>query len=164
MTTPTNPILDLGWAEWLSLPCLDLPYIAAKVDTGAKTSCIHAFAVEPFEKDGETWLNIGIHPVRGNSTLEVWRQLPATGQRTVRDSGGHEETRWAIQSEIGIGGQSWMADITLTSRDSMQYRMLLGRTAMAGKVRVLPGEQFLLGSPNKEELKQAERAWDAEKA
>lgn len=158
-----HAVIDLGWAEWLALPQLDIPYMAAKVDTGAKTSCIHAFAVEPFDKDGTTWLNIGIHPIQNNNEVEIWRQLPASEQRIVRDSGGHEESRWEIKTEIAIGGQSWNSDITLTSRDSMQFRMLLGRSAMAGNARVLPGKKFLLGNPSEAKLNQATQYWLAEK-
>ena len=158
----TAEMIDLGWCEWLSLPELDIPMIAAKIDTGARTSCIHAFSVEPFQRDGHTWLRIGIHPLPDNDDVEIWRELPAVDQRTVRDSGGHEEQRWVVRSSIGIGDQQWPADITLTNRDAMQFRMLLGRSAMGKAVRVNPGRKYLLGKPTEAELAEQQRVWQSE--
>ena len=91
MTSRTDEKPALGWREWLAFPELGIARIKAKVDTGARTSCLHAFCVEPFEKDGLEWVRIGVHPVQGNTEKEIWSEAPVKDQRTIRDSGGHEE-------------------------------------------------------------------------
>lgn len=154
-----NELLDVGWAEWLAIPELDIPHIAAKIDTGARTSCLHAFAIEPITKQDETWLRFGLHPIKGNTDIEIWRELKAVDQRKVTDSGGHTEERWVVDVTLLIGGQLIRADMTLTNRDNMAYRMLLGRTAMANRIRVNPGRKWLCGKPSAAELAQSTKVW-----
>ena len=144
-------LMMIGWREWVRLPELGLPWIKAKVDTGARTSCLHAFSVEPFEKDGESWIRFGIHPHQDDSKTEVYCESKIIDQRFVTDSGGHQEKRFVISTPIKMGNQQWPIEITLTNRDNMRFRMLLGRTAMQKNVSIDPDASFLLGKPPKSE-------------
>jgi hypothetical protein len=138
-------ILTIGWREWISLPDLDLPKIKAKIDTGARTSCLHAFSVVPFEKEGKEWVRFGIHPYQDDTETEVFSEAAVIDKRIVSDSGGHKEERYVIATNIMLADQRWLIEITLTNRDTMLFRMLLGRTAMENRLVVNPGESFLLG-------------------
>ena len=140
-----NGQVTLGWREWLGLPELGIAHIKAKIDTGARTSALHAFYVEPFERDGEQWVRFGIHPRQGDTEQVVDCEARVVDQRQVTDSGGHRENRFVIQTLIELGGERIEAEITLTDRENMRFRMLLGRTAMRGRCLVAPGQSYLLG-------------------
>ncbi|EGA67166.1 ATP-dependent zinc protease [Vibrio brasiliensis] len=136
--------LLVGWRETLSLPGLGIEEINAKIDTGARTSCLHAFKVESFKKDEALWVRFWIHPMQHNTDIETVCEAKVIDERIVRDSGGHEESRYVIESELRIGGESWPIEITLTNRENMAFRMLLGRTAMHNRIIVDPVESFLV--------------------
>ena len=139
----------LGWREWLAFPELGIDQVKAKVDTGARTSCLHAFYVEPFERENSQWVRFGIHPRQGSIEGEIHCEAPLRDRRIVRDSGGHEEYRYVIETAISIGGESFRAEVTLTDRDSMKFRALLGRTAIRGSYLVDSGRSYLLGKRKK---------------
>lgn len=128
----------------VSLPGLGISSVKAKIDTGARTSCLHTFRLEPFEKDNTTWVRFWLHPKQNNTTDEIVCEALVIDQRVVRDSGGHEEYRYVIESNVTVGEHSWPIEITLTNRENMRFRMLLGRTAMKGKIVVDPGKSFLV--------------------
>ncbi len=132
-------VLTVGWREWLALPELGVDKIKAKVDTGARTSALHTFYIEPFTKGSEHWVKFGVHPIQGDLDTVVHCTAPIKDQRTVRDSGGHAEDRYVIDTLVNLGGKIFTAELTLTNRENMRFRMLLGRTALRGRALVSPG-------------------------
>ncbi len=141
--------LPIGWREWLGFPDLDIPRVKAKIDTGARTSALHAFLVEPFTRDGQPWVRFAIHPIQGDVNTVVECTAPIKDQRVVRDSGGHEEMRYVIETRIAIGDEIIQAEVTLTDRDGMTFRVLLGRTALRKRYVVHPGRSYLQSKPKK---------------
>lgn len=135
----------LGWREWIGFPELGIPQIKAKVDTGARTSCLHAFLVEPFNRDGAQWVRFNIHPSQSSDLEVINCEAAVLDRRLVRDSGGHEELRYVIETLISIGDSKHTVEVTLTDRDTMKFRVLLGRTAIRGKYVVDPGRSYVRG-------------------
>ena len=139
----------LGWREWIELPDLHIPRIKAKIDTGARTSALHAFHVEPFTREGQSWVRFSIHPLQGDTARVVQCEAPVKDRRVVRDSGGHEELRYVIDTEVKIGEDRFRAEMTLTDRDTMAFRVLLGRTALRARYVIHPGRSYLQGKPTR---------------
>jgi len=149
MPDTTSTKITLGWREWVQLPELGLQNIKAKVDTGARTSALHAFEVEQFDNDGVRSVQFKIHPNQRDSGTVVVCSAVLIDERIVRDSGGHKEKRLVIATPINIGKHVWAAEFTLTARDDMIFRMLLGRTAIKGRATVDPARSFLIGKRRK---------------
>lgn len=145
MTSEVGAPQILGWREWIGFPELGIPQIKAKVDTGARTSCLHAFLVEPFEKEGAQWVRFDIHPIQGDTSESIRCEALVRDQRVIRDSGGHEELRYVIETTISIGETCLSIEVTLTDRDSMRFRALLGRTAIRGNFLVDPRRSYISG-------------------
>lgn len=134
----------IGWRECLELKNLGVDHIVAKVDTGAKTCALHAFYIEEFEREAQPWIRFGLHPNRDSETTEVHCEAVVKEKRDVTDSGGHAENRYVIDATLNIGNMTFIAEMTLTNRDNMRYRMLLGRNALRRRFLVDPSKSFLL--------------------
>ena len=133
----------IGWREWVHLPALNITKIKAKIDTGARTSALHAFEVSEYEKEGVRRVRFAVHPIQDDQQTVVECDEVVMDQRIVMDSGGHQEQRYIIKTLFQLGQRQWPIEMTLTNRDTMKFRMLLGRTAMRGKVMVDPSKSYL---------------------
>lgn len=146
--------LIVGWQEWCTLPKLHLPAIKAKIDTGAKTSALHAWEVNPFHRHGVLYVHFIVHPVQRNNNVTVHCTSAVVDQRIVMSSGGHKQHRYVIHTPIIVGDHAWEIEITLTNRDAMFFRMLLGRDALKGQAIVDPQKSVCQGKYTKLELNQ----------
>ncbi|MFP5488509.1 MAG: ATP-dependent zinc protease [Acidimicrobiia bacterium] len=132
-----------GWREWVALPDLDVDWVKAKIDTGARSSALHAYDLTVVERDGVEHVSFEVHPWQ-RSELDARRvELPIFDRRTVRSSTGHEEDRIVVRTTIRIIGLDVDAELTLTNRDEMGFRMLVGREALRGRILVDPGRSYL---------------------
>jgi hypothetical protein len=151
LVKPGRARIVLGWREWLSLPELGVACIRAKVDSGARSSCLHVLAQELFERDGRQWVRFVLE---AGSREEIRRTLEAEviDQRVVTDSGGHRSQRVFIRTLLQLpSGQAWPIEVNLTHRQNMQFPMLLGRAALRRRCLVEPARSFLLGIPTEVE-------------
>lgn len=146
--------MEIGWREWLALPELDVPAIKVKVDTGARTSALHACSIEPFSRAGQDYVRFRLHPLQRRTDVERVCEALVKDRRIITDSGGRRERRYIIETPICYGGVEWPIEITLTNRGTMQFRMLLGRTAMADRLIVDPAASFLGGRQLDQSYKQ----------
>ncbi len=136
--------LSLGWLEWLALPNLELPAIKAKIDTGARTSSLHAFAIEPFGPSESPMVRFGVHPIENDDSIEVFCTARVVDRRHVTSSNGEPELRYIIETSVNVGDHEWPIEMSLSNRESMSHRMLLGRTALEAKNIVIdPRAEFL---------------------
>jgi len=149
MSDPSSSSLPLiGWREWIALPGLGIELIKAKVDTGAQTSAIHASNVEPFERDGKRWVRFDVHPYQRDSQTTIHAEAECIdGGRRVRSSSGETEERFVIRTTMDLFGEPWPVELTLTDRDSMGFRMLLGREAIRGRCAVDVARSFVTKRP-----------------
>lgn len=135
----------MGWREWVELPDLGVRAIKAKLDTGARTSSLHAFKPRRFTKDGLDMVRFEVHPVQRSSASKVVVEAEVKGERKVRTSSGQEEMRIVVETTLSLDGARWPIELTLTRRDQMGFRMLLGRQALAGRIVVDPAASFRAG-------------------
>lgn len=135
----------LGWREWVSLPDLGISHLKAKVDTGARTSALHAFHSEQYRDRGVLMVRFRLHPIQRRDHVVTDCIAEVADERMVSDSGGHKEKRLVIVSRLQLGNECWPIEMTLTNRDNMQFRMLLGRTAVRGRYLVDPSMSYLQG-------------------
>ncbi|MEO1250986.1 MAG: RimK/LysX family protein [Pseudomonadota bacterium] len=134
----------IGWRELAAFPDLGVDRIHAKIDTGAKTSAIHAFRVHPIDIDGAPGVEFFLHPRRRRKKPEIYCRAPIVGKRVIRSSNGVEQERYVIATHMRIGGRTWKIDLTLADRDAMGYRLLIGRDAMRRRFVIDPGASYLL--------------------
>ncbi len=133
----------VGWREWVGLPSLGVPRIKAKVDTGARSSSLHAEDLEEFQRGGHPWIRFTLLPRQRSRKGAVRVEAPVADRRAVRSSSGEARVRPVVEVEVEVGGSRFACEVTLARRDRMGFRMLLGRTALRGRFLVDPGRSFL---------------------
>ena len=138
-----RPQWVIGWREWLALPQLGIPAIKAKIDTGARSSALHAFDIERVRLRGNDKVRFAVHPLQRSAKRGVWAEAELLGYLNVRNSGGRVERRPVIMTEVRLSERSWRIRMTLTNRDQMGFRMLLGREALRELFLVDPARSFL---------------------
>jgi len=143
------PETVVGWREWVQLPSLGVEWVKAKVDTGARTSSLHAFGLEEFSRDGVPWVRFAVHPWQRSKEDSIIAEAPLFERRSIRSSNGRSELRPVIQTMLRIGQHESLVDLTLTRRDDMGFRMLLGREAIRGRFLVDSGRSYIAGRPAK---------------
>lgn len=148
MSSAVEPTV-VGWREWVSLPQAGVAAIKAKIDTGARSSSIHAFDLEPFERDGAEWVRFSIHPWQRSHDDVAVLELPVLDRREVRSSNGQVEERWAVALDVVLAGRSITTVMTLSNRDEMGFRMLIGREALARGFLVDSARSYLGGRPKR---------------
>lgn len=142
----------IGGEEWCSFPGLNIPAIKARVDSGAKTSAIHASNIHKFNRKGEKWVSFEVHPIQDTRRITLRCKAKVIAHRNIKSSSGISEKRYVIQSTMKIGNYQWNIELTLANRDSMGFRMLLGREAMENRVFVDPANSFLQGDYSVEKV------------
>lgn len=148
MTTPLKPARAVcGWREWIALPAIGIDTIKAKIDTGARSSSLHAFDIEPFERDGQAWVSFVIHPLQRDTRTTLRAEARVLEYRHVRSSSGHTTHRPVILVDIELDSRRWPIELTLASRDEMGFRMLLGREAVRGRFLVDPSRSYVVSKP-----------------
>jgi hypothetical protein len=138
-------MIMIGWREWLALPELDIRAVKVKIDTGARTSSLHARGIEPFESDGILKVKFGVHPLQRRKDIEIQCEADVVDHRRVTSSDGQTEKRYVICTTAALGELRWPIELTLTNRKTMRFRMLLGRAAMSGLLLVDPAKSYLTG-------------------
>ncbi|MGB3138337.1 MAG: RimK/LysX family protein [Nodosilinea sp.] len=142
----------IGWREWVALPKLGVQTVKAKIDTGARSSALHAFEVERFEQNGRAMVRFQAHPLQRNDEQVVIAEAILLEEREVRNSGGQVELRPVIETPVQVGAAVWAIELTLTNRDQMGFRMLLGRQAVRRRYLVDPGRSYLHPLPERPPL------------
>lgn len=148
-----KPKVLVGWQEWCALPKLHIPAIKAKIDTGAKTSALHAADIRSFHRHGAKFVHFTIHPLQRSEKFAKRCTALVIDERTVKNSGGHKELRYVIHTTITLGQMTWEIEITLTNRDPMVFRMLLGRDALKGHSVIDPGRSLCQGKLSPKQIK-----------
>ena len=146
---PFHPTTVAGWREWVGLPGLDVPWIKAKLDTGARSSAIHAFDIHEYDVQGVAWVRFSIHPWQRSSEDSVQATLPVHDRRVVRSSTGHTQERYVVLIDVRLVDRVVSAEVTLSSRDQMGFRLLIGRQALRPGLLVDSGRSYVGGRPKR---------------
>ncbi len=143
------PLVIIGWREWVALPEIGISRIKAKIDTGARSSSLHAFDIQPFERDGRSFVRFDVHPVQRREEISVSCEAEIHDVRKVKSSSGESSDRIVIQTPVSWMGETWTVDLTLADRSEMGFRMLVGREAVRGRMLVDPGRSYFGGRPKR---------------
>lgn len=149
---PTETPVDdtvVGWREWVGLPQAGLEWVKAKVDTGARSSAIHAFDLETYVQDDTEWVRFSIHPWQKSDEDHVELSLPVLDRREVRSSNGQVEQRYAVALDVVLAGRTITTVMTLSNRDEMGFRMLIGREALERGFLVDSSRSYAGGKPRR---------------
>lgn len=146
--------IHIGWQEWVSLPTIGIPAVKAKIDTGARTSSLHALDIRRFKENKREYLSFRVHPIQGSKKIVVACRAPIIDYRGVMSSNAQIEKRYVINSLIRLGGKEWEIEITLSNRDPLRFRMLLGRQALDSMVLIDPSKKLLVRSISKKRAKE----------
>jgi hypothetical protein len=144
-STPDLPVV--GWREWVALPDWGVPWTKAKIDTGARTSALHTFDLERFTRDDAHWARFVVHPWQASDADGVEVEAPLVGSKQVRSSSGSASVRPVVRTTIRLAGVEVEVDVTLTRRDAMGFRMLIGRRALRSRFLVDPARSYAGGKP-----------------
>jgi len=144
--------LKVGWQEWCALPAFHIPAIKAKIDTGAKTSAIHAFDIKPFHHHGCLYVRFALCPLQADQDILRMCSAEVIDQRWIMSSNGHKENRFVIQTSISMAEKTWDLELTLSDRDPLKFRLLLGRAALAERVVIDPSKRLCLGKLTYEQV------------
>jgi hypothetical protein len=155
--SPRDNSRVIGWREWIGLPDLGIRRVKAKIDTGARSSSLHAFDVKTFVRGGKTRVRFRVHPLQRDSSRKVECEAEVLEFRLVRSSTGHAQKRPVIVTTIEVLGQSWPIELTLANRDEMGFRMLVGREGVRKRFLVDAGRSFYGGQPTKKRKKKAKK-------
>ena len=136
-----------GWREWVALPEIGVSWVKVQIDPGAQTSALHATQVEEFTRDGADWVRFTVHPWQDSELDEVVVERPVHDRRTVRSSSGHSQDRFVVQMDVTLCGRTIPAEVTLTSREEMVFRMLIGREVLRQGFVVDSAASYLGGRP-----------------
>ncbi len=147
-------ILQIGWQEWCSISKLHLPAIKAKIDTGAKTSAIHAVDIKPFTREGVAHVHFSVYPLQHNTEIKKECSAVVIDQRMIMSSNGSQEERYIIKTNITLGDQTWEIELSLSDRDPLRFRLLLGREALQDRVLISPNKLCCLGKLTAEDINQ----------
>jgi ribosomal protein S6--L-glutamate ligase len=140
----------IGWREWVGFPELGVALIKAKIDTGARSSALHAMNIRTYvSKTGRHYVKFQVHPLQRNNNDFIECMADIVDLRVVKSSSGHQEKRITISTTLSLGTYNWPIEVTLTNRDEMGFKVLIGRTALLGKYLVDPQKSFLLGKRKK---------------
>ena len=137
----------IGACEYVALPELSIPRIKSRVDTGARTSALHAYDIEEFERDGQRWVSFRAHTGDTDYSPSVYNEMPLLSRRKVKNTSGVPESRYVIRTRFVLGAHQWDCDLTLADRENMRFQMLLGRRAIRGRFLVDPDHVFVQGRP-----------------
>ena len=149
--SPSLPII--GWREWASLPDLGIDWLKVKVDSGARSSSLHAFEITEFEREGTPWVRFKVHPLQRSTDVAVVAESPVLEKRSVRSSSGQASLRPVIVTHVTLLGVTWQVELTLANREEMKFRMLLGREAFRGRFLVDGGRSFYGGRRQRRRVK-----------
>ncbi|MGF1459066.1 MAG: ATP-dependent zinc protease [Leptolyngbyaceae cyanobacterium] len=148
-TESSLPQVSIGWREWVALPQLGVDHVKVKIDTGARTSALHAVAVEYFDEAGVAMVCFKVHPIQRDMSTVVSATAPLLEKRQIRNSGGQVQERPVIRTVLSLGKYQWDIELTLTNRDVMGFRMLLGREAVRRRFLVDPGGSYLMSKASR---------------
>lgn len=140
-----SPKTVIGWREWVKLPALGIDFVKAKIDTGARSSALHAFDIHVTSRRGIDIVRFKVHPLQRDTSVTIQAKAEVTDYREVRSSSGHRSLRPVIISPVELSGESWPIELTLVNRDEMGFRMLLSRGAVRGRFIVDPARSFMAG-------------------